>query len=406
MVRDEAGIREQSTEVAAAVRSAAGGAVKRCADGAILVIAGHARSLTNFRGPLLRALRDSGYRVIAAAPRLSNDPDAVSELARLGVSCRDISLSRTGLNPFADFRSLVALVRLMRVERPQAVLGYTAKPAIFGVIAAAIARVPRRYALITGLGYAFTAGGGATRALARTFSMRLYRIAFRRATKVFFQNGDDAALFRQLGLLPETLPVVVVNGSGIDLGEFHPAPFPAEPLRFLLIARMLSAKGLREYVAAATIVRKDRSDVEFHLVGGIDSNPDAIPADEVKRWDREGHVVWHGEVSDVRPHIAACHVYVLPSYREGTPRSVLEAMAMGRPIITTDAPGCRETVVEGENGFLVPPRDVDRLVEPMERFIHNPKLVGPMGQRSREIAESKYDVNKVNTHMLHEMELA
>jgi glycosyltransferase involved in cell wall biosynthesis len=379
--------------------------VKRADDAAVLVIGNQARSLTNFRGPLLQAMRERGLRVIAAAPRLSQDLDCVEELARSGVTGRDIALSRTGLNAFADLWTIFSLLKLIRQEKPQAVLCYTAKPVIFGTIAAALARVPRRYALVTGLGYAFTVGGGPMRAVVRAVLMRLYRTAFRRTTKVFFQNHDDAALFRELGLLPPALPVVVVNGSGIDLRRFRPAPFPQGPLQLLLIARVLSAKGIREYAAAAKRVRKTRGDVQFHLVGGIDSNPDAIPADEVKRWHDEGTVVWHGEVADVRPHLAACHVYVLPSYREGTPRSVLEAMAMGRPIVTTDAPGCRETVILGENGFLVPPRTVEPLIEAMERFMDDPGLIARMGRRSREIAESKFDVDKVNAQMLREMEL-
>lgn len=374
-------------------------------DAAVLVIGSQARSLINFRGPLLQAVQDRGFRVIAAAPQLKDEQDSVAGLARLGVNWREFPLSRTGLNAFADLRSVASLVRLMRAEKPEVVFGYTAKPVIFGTIAAALAGVPRRYALITGLGYAFTTGGGTRRALVKRLLMALYRVAFRKTTKVFFQNHDDAALFKQLGLLPAGLPVVVVNGSGIDLDKFRPAPFPEGPLQFLLVARMLSAKGIREYVAAARQVRKTRSDAQFHLVGGTDSNPDAIAADEVQRWHESGDVVWHGEVSDVRPHVAACHVFVLPSYREGTPRSTLEAMAMGRPIITTDVPGCRETVVDRENGLLVPPRAVEPLAEAMETFIDNPKLIAEMGQRSREIAEEKFDVDKINAQMLREMEL-
>lgn len=374
-------------------------------DAGILIIGGQARSLTNFRGPLLKAMRDRGVRVIAAAPNISRDPDCVSALTKLGVEWRDVPLSRTGLNPLADLRSLAAMVRLMRKEEPTAVLGYTAKPVIFGTIAASLAQVPRRYALVTGLGYAFTAGGGTLRKLVRAVLTSLYRAAFRRTTKAFFQNGDDAALFRELGMLPSSLPVVIVNGSGVDLRRFEPAPFPPGPLKFLLIARMLSAKGIREYAGAAQRVRQKHPEIEFHLVGGLDSNPDAIPADEVKGWHAAGHIIWHGEVPDVRPHLAAAHVYVLPSYREGMPRSVLEAMAMGRPIITSDAPGCRETVIEGENGFLVPPHTVQPLAEAMERFVDDRGLIERMGRRSRELAELKFDVDKINAEMLCEMEL-
>lgn len=375
------------------------------APSAVLVIGGQARSLTNFRGPLLRALVASGHRVIAAAPNLTRERDSAEELAKFGVRCSDVPLSRTGLNPFADLRTLAALVNLMRREKPEAVLGYAAKPVIFGTIAAAIAGVERRYALVTGLGYAFTPGPGAKRGLVRSAMMRLYRTAFRRATKVFFQNNDDAVLFRELRLLPPNLQVVVVNGSGIDLTSFQPAPLPPGPTRFLLVARMLSAKGIREFVAAARMMRAQHPDAEFHLVGGLDSNPDSIPAEEVRGWHDEGTVVWHGEVTDVRPHIAASHVFVLPSYREGTPRSVLEAMAMARPIVTTDTPGCRETVIEGENGFLVPTHSVEPLAAAMERFVGDAALIERMGQSSRQLAERKFDVNKINAEMLREMEL-
>jgi glycosyltransferase involved in cell wall biosynthesis len=372
----------------------------------ILVIAGHPRSLVNFRGPLLRAMQESGHWVTAAAPELDREQLAVAELEAMGVSCLDIPLSRTGVNPLADIRLLVALVRLVRSQRPDVVFAYTMKAVIFGLIAAAIAGVPRRYALITGLGYAFTGSATGKRLLIRTVSEALYRAALKRADKIFFQNADDAALFRQLDLLPRDLPVVVVNGSGIDLDHYAPASLPDGPTRFLLIARLLTAKGIREFAAAAAAVRKRHAEVEFHLVGGFDTNPDAIPPREVETWQRDGILVWHGEVPDVRPQIAQSHVYVLPSYREGTPRSVLEAMAMGRPIITTDAPGCRETVVEGENGILVAPREVEPLVRAMERFVAEPGLIEQMGKQSRILAETKYDVRRVNAIMLHEMELA
>ncbi|MEO8454685.1 MAG: glycosyltransferase family 4 protein [Sphingomicrobium sp.] len=376
-------------------------------EGSILVIAGYAPSLTNFREPLLKTIRKAGNRVIAAAPGLLQDRSVSARLARLDVDCRNIPLSRTGLNPVADLLLLLNLANLMRVERPEVVLGYTAKPVIFGLLAAATARVPRRYALITGLGYAFADNGGQRAFLLRSIQKLLYRLALRRATKVFFQNHDDPELFRRLGLLPKGLPIVIVNGSGIDLEQFPRTPVPNSPIRFLLIARLIAAKGIREYARAAALLRGSYSDVEFHLVGGLDSNPDHLSADELRQWQEDRILMWHGEVTDVRPHIAACHVYVLPSYyREGTPRSVLEAMAMGRPVITTDAPGCRETVTDGENGFLVPPRAVEPLVEAMERFILHPELIAAMGLRSREIAENKFDVHKVNAQMVREMELA
>ena len=372
----------------------------------ILVVAGYAPSLVNFRGPLLKAIRGAGYRVIAAAPGLLEDRRTLAELGRLGVQCRDVPLRRTGLNPVADLRLAASLVRLMRAEKPAAFLGYTVKPVIFGLIAAAIAAVPRRYALITGLGYAFADRMDLKTRLVRAVQERLYWIALRCATNAFFQNRDDPELFRRLRLLPAGLPVIIVAGSGIDLERFGHAPLPDGPVRFLLIARLIAAKGICEYAQAARLVRERHPDVEFHLIGGLDNNPDALSADEVLEWRSNGTLIWHGEVEDVRPHLAGCHVYVLPScHREGTPRSVLEALAVGRAVITTDVPGCRETVTDGQNGFLVPPRDFVRLAEAMNHFVEVPSLIASMGRRSRALAERKFDVNKVNARMLREMEL-
>jgi glycosyltransferase involved in cell wall biosynthesis len=371
----------------------------------VLIIAGSPQSLINFRGPLLRAMLEQGHSVEAAAPGLSGDDGTKARLGEMGIATHNVPLRRTGLNPLADCRLVLALVRLMRLRRPHVVLAYTMKAVIFGLIAAAIARVPRRYALITGLGYAFTGETTGKRGLVRLIAQSLYRTALKRADLIFFQNSDDLAFFRDLGLLPPDRPTVIVNGSGVDIDHFHPAPFPGGPVRFLLIARLLTAKGVREYAVAAASVAKAYPDVEFHLVGGTDSNPDAIPLREVRRWQDEGILAWHGEVSDVRPFLTDAHVFVLPSYREGTPRSVLEAMAMGRPIITTDAPGCRECVIDGENGLLVPVGSVERLASAMERFVTELELIEQMGKCSRTLAESKYDVRKVNQHMLEAMEL-
>jgi glycosyltransferase involved in cell wall biosynthesis len=377
------------------------------ADQSVLVIAGYAPSLANFRGPLLNAMCAAGHRVIAAAPELSDHPSVTARLEEMGVETRNVPLSRAGLNPVADIAFLTRLIRLIRAERPTVILGYTVKPVIFGLIAAAVARVPRRYALVTGLGYGFADNPGAKALLVHWVQKLLYRVALSRATKIFFQNHDDPDLFRKLRLMPPGLPVVIVNGSGVDLEHFARMPLPGGPTRFLLIARLIGAKGVREYARAAELVRTRHPDAQFHLVGGLDTNPDALQRDEIMKWRDAGTIVWHGEVSDVRPHLAECHVYVLPSYyREGCPRSVLEAMAAGRAIITTDAPGCRETVIEGGNGFLVPPRSVEPLADAMERFVANPGLVRTMGRRSRELAEDKYDVDKVNARMLREMDLA
>ncbi|MCX7864588.1 MAG: glycosyltransferase family 4 protein [Novosphingobium sp.] len=366
----------------------------------ILIIASYAPSLMNFRGPLIKRLLKEGYRVHVACPLLNDEPRTRQWLASRGVAAHEIPLSRTGLDPLTDLRTLFTLGRLMRKLRPEVSIAYTIKPVIWGTLAAAWAGVPRRVALITGLGYAFTGKGSAKRRLAQIIARTLYRLALKRATLAFFQNPDDLADFAAWHILPAALPVQIVNGSGVDTAFYAPAPLPGGRLRFLLIARLLGDKGIREYVAAASKIRALGRNAEFHLVGGLDTNPDAIPADEVNGWVRDGIITWHGSAIDVRPHIAAAHVYVLPSYREGTPRTVLEAMAMGRPAITTDAPGCRETVIDGQNGFLVPIRDVEALTEAMLRFLDDPALVGRMGAQARRIAVDKYDVEKVNQSMM------
>ena len=368
-----------------------------------LLIASYAPSLLGFRGPLIAALQQSGLRVHVAAPGLPPGDALRQQLESLGVVAHDIPLQRTGMHPLRDLVSLWALWRLMRRVRPAHVLGYTVKPVIYGTLAAWLARAPRRFALITGLGYAFTAQRARSR-LGRLVQ-RLYALALARAHGVFFQNPDDAALFRQLGLLSTDAAVCVVNGSGVDVAAFAPTPLPAGGPHFLLIARLLGDKGVREYAQAAATVRSQHPAARFTLVGWIDDNPDAIAQHELDAWVASGTVDYAGRLQDVRPAIAACSVYVLPSYREGTPRTNLEAMAMGRAIITTDAPGCRETVVDGDNGFLVPVKAVDALAGAMLRFVEDPALAARMGARSRAVAEDRYDVHKVNAVMLRAMGL-
>ena len=369
-----------------------------------LLIASFPDSLIKFRGPLLRALVAKGLDVHVAAPDLADVPDIRTELEALGITLHDISLKRTGTNPVADLATVAELWRLMRRIRADYVLGYTIKPVIYGSMAAWLANVPNRFALVTGLGYAFTGDASGKRGLLRKLIQRLYRFGLSKSRKVFFQNPDDEALFRQLGLLPADIPSCVVNGSGVDVADYALAPLPEKP-SFLLIARLLGDKGVREYAQAARKVKAQYPDAVFRLVGWIDDNPDAISQQELDGWVNSGTVEFLGKLADVRPAIADCNVYVLPSYREGTPRTVLETMAMGRPVITTDAPGCRETVTDGDNGFLVPVKAVDELAAAMVKFIENPELVAGMGERSRLVAEQKYDVHRVNEFMLGEMEV-
>lgn len=362
----------------------------------VLFIASLAESLLNFRGDLIRHLLDRGHAVIAAAP---DGPAQVDQdLAAWGVTRVSIGLRRTGSNAIADLRLLLELRRLLRAERPDVLFAYTIKPVIYGCLAARWTGVPRRAAMITGLGFAFASSATRRQRAVRAVARGLYWIAMACADTVFFQNADDEADFRQHGMLRPTQRIVRTGGSGVNLKRFAAVPLPDGPLRFLMIARLLVDKGVREYLKGAAQVRRVRPDVQFHLVGPFDAHPSAVAQTEVDDAVAQGWIVYHGPASDVRPHLAGCHVYVLPSYREGTPRSVLEAMAVGRAVVTTDTPGCRETVVPGENGLLVAPQRVEPLAQAMLQMAELPRSeLIRMAARSRAIAEARFDVNLINS---------
>ncbi len=367
----------------------------------VLVVAGNARSLIANRGDLIRAMQAKGLRVAAAVP----EEDYLPEVESLGIAVHRFRLGRTGTNPLADLRMAWALRGLMRQLRPQVVFSYTVKPVIYGSLAARLAGVPRAYSMITGMGHAYTTQSLKTRVL-RAIISRLYRLGVACSRKVFFQNPDDWADFERMGALPDASKAVLVNGSGVDVQRFAQQPLPEGGPVFTFIGRLLTEKGIAEFAEAAKLLRADYPQARFVAVGPHDAAlPHAVSAQALAQWQADGVVEFVGGVKDVRPYLAACSVFVLPSYREGTPRSVLEAMSVGRAIVTTDAPGCRETVVQGHNGFLVAPRSAGALAEGMRQFLLRPELVAPMAGVSRQLVEEKYEVGKVNALILQAMEL-
>jgi glycosyltransferase involved in cell wall biosynthesis len=373
----------------------------------IVIIASLAESLMNFRGPLLTELKSKGHEVIACAPdgNLFLPEDRVQTwLHDMGIIYHSIPLQRTGMNPLRDVKSFLYLRDLFIKETPDIVCSYTIKPVIYGSLAAYWAKVPRIYSIITGLGYTFM-GSSLKRRAINYLTQHLYRRALKNNNQVFFQNPDDLNLFLELNLVSQR-QVCQINGSGVDVEYFKDVDFLQGPPVFLLIARLIREKGILEYVEAARVIKKKYPQTVFQLLGAFDCGPSSILEDHVGQWQQEGVLEYLGQTEDVRPFIAGTSVYVLPSYREGTPRSVLEAMSMGRPIITTDVPGCRETVIDGENGFLVPMKNVEALVKVMEHFIQSPYLIPKMGRRSREIAEEKFDVHKVNAVIMQTMGLS
>jgi glycosyltransferase involved in cell wall biosynthesis len=282
------------------------------------------------------------------------------------------------------------------------------KPIVYGCLAARLVGVRHRFAMVEGLGYVFTDDGKVSRALEilRTLSSTLYSLAMAGAEGVIVLNPDDGNELKTRRMIRPDQPLIQVAGTGIDLSYYAEAPLPSGPPVFLLIARLLRHKGIFEYVEAARRLRAKYPGVRVQLLGPLDSNPSGITRAELDAWVQEGAIEYLSETRDVRPYLAASTVYVLPSYREGIPRTVLEAMATGRPIVTTASPGCRETVAPGENGFLVPVRDPAALASAMERFVLDRSLAARMGRRAREMAEAQFDVHRVNQTLLTTMGLA
>lgn len=368
----------------------------------VVVLGGWARSLVLFRGPLLQALVARGHRVTAMAA--DETPEVRARLGDMGVAFEPLLLERAGVNPFTDLRTLASLTWRLHRLHPDVVFGYTIKPVIYGNLAARLARVPHRYAMITGLGYTFQ-GKGLRRESLRYAAASLYRVALTGADALFLQNHDDARDLAVVGAIPRQLPVCVVRGSGVDLEHYSERPLPPWPLRFLFVGRLLREKGFLEFIELARRIRADHPDIRFQVVGGIDPNPTSVDRATVEAWNADGLIDYAGELDDIRPALAANHVLVLPSYREGTPRSVLEAMSTGRPTIVTDVPGSRDTIVDGVHGLIVPPRDDAALAAAAGRLIADPSLAVAMGARARQRAIELYDARRVASEMIEVMKL-
>ncbi|MGL1863265.1 MAG: glycosyltransferase family 4 protein [Pseudodesulfovibrio sp.] len=372
----------------------------------VVVIGGYAPSLINFRGPLLKRLVALGHEVHALAP--AHVPDVSPQLEAMGVEFSMVPLNRRGMNPLADLGTLLHLKQVLHRINPDVVLSYTFKPVVYGSLAARMAWVghPKRvYSMITGLGYAFTEDKGIKRRILFNIAKGMYRAGLRSCNGIIFQNPDDEAFFRKLDVVPDHAKTTVVGGSGIDLEHFSVAPLPEKPV-FLCLSRLVRSKGVALFAEAAKRLKAQYPEAVFRIAGPMEEGGDAVTPAELAGWKKEGALEILDAVDDVRPLISGASAYVLPSYyREGTPRSILEAMSMGRAVITSDAPGCRETVIDGENGFLTPLKDVDALTAAMEKLIVDPALTAKMGAASRKLAEDKFDVDKVNDAILSFMEL-
>jgi glycosyltransferase involved in cell wall biosynthesis len=364
----------------------------------IAVVANTAWNLVNFRLNLMKALRAAGHEVIAVAP---HDPVQAQRLKEVGVMFTPVAISGSGTNPLRELQSIIALRRVLRRHGVKAVLSYTPKGNLYSSLAALSCRLPF-LPNVSGLGRAFISKSWVTMVV-----RGLYRLTLGRAHKVFFQNLDDMGLFLQAGLVPrercERLP-----GSGVDVSRFALQPLPdhkSDAPVFLLVARLMWDKGVGEFAEAARAVLKRYPQARFQLLGFFDvDNPSAVPRAQLQDWESEGVLTYLGPTDDVRSFLAQADCVVLPSYREGVPRTLLEAAAMGRPVITTDAPGCRDAVVDGVTGWLCRTADAGDLARCMLTFVTTPVVEREaMGQRGRQRVEAEFDEHLVFQAYLREV---
>lgn len=369
----------------------------------IAVVGAQPDYLVKLRGQLLRDLVHDGHAVTAVGTHEDHETSRV--LQSWGVDYAVVPLSRTGLNPARDLASLRAFSRFFSRLKPDVMLVYTTKSIVWASLGAFLAGVPRRYAMVAGRGYALVRQRGFRATTLRLATKLLMATALHTLSGVIFQNDDDLDLFRRARLVPRRMPMTRVFGSGVELDRFPALPLPQPPITFLLVARLLQSKGIAEFVEAARRVRAAVPGTRFIVVGDSDPGPNAIPPAQIENWKREGIVEFAGYAADVRPFLAKCHVFVLPSTGEGVPRSILEALATGRPVITADTPGCRDTVAENRNGALVPFADPEALATAMLRYADGTEDLAAAGAESRKLAEERFDARSVSRAIRRAMKL-
>lgn len=359
--------------------------------GVVLFVLNDAAFFVSHRLPLAIGAMEAGYEVHLACPH----SPVLTGLRAIPLTVHDIPVDRRGANPVRELGTLLSLIRLYRRVRPALVHHVTVKPVLYGSLAARLARVPAVVNAVSGLGYVFISKGWVAR-LRRSAVEFVYRRAFAHPHMcAIFQNPDDRERFCRMGIArPES--TVLIRGSGVDLASFVPQPEARGVPVVTLAARMLWDKGVGEFVGAAEHLKQAGANARFVLVGDTDSgNPSAVPAEQLNAWVETGIVEWWGKREDMPAVLAMSSIVCLPSYREGLPKVLLEAAAAGRPIVTTDVPGCREAVRDGDNGYLVPARNVDALAGAIARLLEDADARARMGVRSREIAESEFGIEQV-----------
>ncbi|MBF2719720.1 glycosyltransferase family 4 protein [Psychrobacter sp. NG254] len=363
----------------------------------IVIIGTTAFTLLKFRSDLILSLIQNEHTVYALA--VDYTLEQKQQVESLGAHPIDYKLSNSGLNPFSDLKTVLQLKKLLNSIQPDLVFSYFSKPVIYGTLAAALAKVPKRVAMLEGLGFLFTnqpTGQKLKTKIVRQIQVMLYKIAFRFVDRIVFLNHDDPIdLIEHYKV--KVRNVSILGGIGLNLDDYPYSKPTSNPIRFIFIGRLLAEKGVSEYTAAAQIVKRQYPDTEFIMLGGLDhANPGALTSNSLDKLVAQGAIIYRGHVDNVDEWLTNSSVFVLPSYREGMPRSTQEAMAIGRAIITTNVPGCRETVIDGVNGFIVPPWSAELLAQKMIHFIEQPELIEQMGKESYRLAQERFDAKKVN----------
>lgn len=376
----------------------------------MVIIGNTASMMLNFRSDLIKELLLNNWTVYAFVCDFNEEQ--LKKLEGLGTKPIIYKMNRAGLNPFSDFRTIYELKSKINQIKPDIVFSYFTKPVIYGSIAAKLAHVPKITGMIEGLGSPFTEHKNSQNLkmkLIKFIQVSLYRIAFPFLDKIIFLNKDDPIDLVEKNKIFTTKDAVKVLGPiGLNLKDYpYKAWDDSKSVSFIFVARLLAEKGIYEYLEAAKIVKLKYPKTIFKVIGGLDlENPYGLSQSELDKLIASKLIEYPGYVNNVSEHVAESAVFVLPSYyREGVPRSTQEAMAIGRPVITTDVPGCRDTVIDGVNGFLIPKWDVNALVEKMCFFIKNPDQINIMGNESYKIACEKFDVHKVNKKLFEIMEI-
>lgn len=364
-----------------------------------MIIGSSSKSLIHFRLDMMIAFSKLGLQVVACCPQDEDFEKVRTILRQHHINLLPVVMNNTEMNPYKDIKSFISLYRTIKQVNPGYILLYTIKPVIYGSLAAKLGGVETIVSMMSGLGHFYTVENFTTRTM-RKIMNALYKLAFLANKGVLFQNPDDLDLFKKLGLI-KRVKTKLIAGSGVNLQTFPESPLPPlDPFTFLFIGRLLETKGIKEFCKAAHLIKTRYPNTHFHILGGLHSNPGRIEQSDLSNLLEDSGVQYLGEQESSLSAIQQSHVVVLPSYREGVPKALLEALAVGRPIITTDVPGCRETVIDQKNGFLVPARDIQALADAMEKLIQNPHDLTSMGKESRKLAESRFDVCQVNQQII------